>query len=103
MQASKLEKMAPINPSDPQDNVIYKRKRRHLTYLTIFVLLIQAFYFGAVYAKESNDDQVTYTDFTLNIGDRIDIGDYQVELIEIQSTKRRDSGDTSLQGGRSPG
>jgi len=90
MQASKLEKMAPINPSDPQDNVIYKRKwseMRHLTYLTIFVLLIQAFYFGAVCAKETNDDQVTYTDFTLNIGDRIDIGDYQVELIEIQSTK----------------
>ena len=81
MQASKLEKMALINPSDPQDNVIYKRpcsEMRNLTYLTIFVLLIQAFYFGAVYAKESNDDQVTYTDFTLNIGDRIDIGDYQV-------------------------
>lgn len=90
MQASKLEKVAPINPSDPQDNVIYKRQGselRHLTYLTIFVLLIQAFYFGAVCAKETNDDQVTYTDFTLNIGDRIDIGDYQVELIEIQSTK----------------
>ena len=90
MQASKLEKMAPINPSDPQDNVIYKRKwseMRHLTYLTIFVLLIQAFYFGAVCAKETNDDQVTYTDFTLNIGDRIDIGDYQAELIDIQSTK----------------
>ena len=90
MQASKLEKMAPINPSDPQDNVIYKRQwseGRHLTYLTIFVLLIQAFYFGAVYAKETNDDQVTYTDFTLNIGDRIDIGDYQVELIDIQSLK----------------
>jgi uncharacterized repeat protein (TIGR01451 family) len=82
--------MAPINPSDQQDNVIYKRKwseMRHLTYLTIFVLLIQAFYFGAVCAKETNDDQVTYTDFTLNIGDRIDIGDYQAELIEIQSTK----------------
>jgi len=90
MQASKLEKLAPINPSDPRDNVIYKRQGselRHLTYLTIFVLLIQAFYFGGVYAKETNDNQVTYTDFTLNIGDRIDIGDYQVELIDIQSLK----------------
>jgi uncharacterized repeat protein (TIGR01451 family) len=90
MQASKLEKMAPINPSDPQDNVIYKRQGselRHLTYLTIFVLLIQAFYFGGVYAKETNDNQVTYRDFNLNIGDRIDVGDYQAELIEIQSTK----------------
>ena len=90
MQASKLEKMAPINPSDPQDNAIYKRQGselRHLTYLTIFVLLIQAFYFGTVCAKETNDNQVTYTDFTLNIGDRIDIGDYQVELIDIQSLK----------------
>jgi uncharacterized repeat protein (TIGR01451 family) len=90
MQASKLEKMAPINPPDLQDNVICKKQRselRHLTYLTIFVLLIQAFYFGAVFAKETNDDQVTYTDFTLNIGDRVDIGDYQVVLIDIQSLK----------------
>ena len=90
MQASKLEKMAHINPSDPQDNVIYKRQGselRHLAYLTIFVLLIQAFYFGGVYAKETNDNQVTYRDFNLNIGDRIDVGDYQAELIEIQSTK----------------
>jgi hypothetical protein len=75
MQASKLEKMAPINPSDPQDNVIYKRQGselRHLTYLTIFVQLIQAFYFGGVYAKETNDNQMTYRDFNLNIGDRIE-------------------------------
>ncbi len=76
---------------------------RHLTYLTIFVLLIQAFYFGAVYAKESNDDQVTYTDFTLNIGDRIDIGDYQVELIEIQSIKDGIVVMRVIQGRRSPG
>ncbi len=34
-----------------------------------------------------NNDEVTFKDFTLNIGDRIDLGDYQMELIEIQSVR----------------
>jgi uncharacterized repeat protein (TIGR01451 family) len=41
-------------------------------------------------AEKSNDDnnnEVTFKDFTLNIGDRIDLGDYQMELIEIQSVR----------------
>ncbi len=54
-----------------------------MIYLLAFVLLIHA-----VHASNSSDeDTVTFTDFTLNIGDRIDIGDYQAELIEIQSVK----------------
>jgi uncharacterized repeat protein (TIGR01451 family) len=56
---------------------------RQLIYLAAFVLLIHI-----VHASNSSDeDTVTFTDFTLNIGDRIDIGDYQAELIEIQSVK----------------
>jgi uncharacterized repeat protein (TIGR01451 family) len=56
---------------------------RQLIYLAVFVLLIHI-----VHASNSSDeDTVTFTDFTLNIGDRIDIGDYQAELIEIQSVK----------------
>ena len=55
-----------------------------LVYLLFSILLIQA-----AYAEEANDndDEVTFKDFTLNIGDRIDLGDYQMELIEIQSVR----------------
>jgi len=53
-------------------------------YLLIVILLIQA-----VCAKEfdDDDDEVTFRDFNLNVGDRIDLGDYQMELIEIQSVR----------------
>jgi uncharacterized repeat protein (TIGR01451 family) len=55
-----------------------------LAYLLLSILLIQA-----AYAKETtdNDDEVTFKDYSLNIGDRIDLGDYQIELIEIQSVR----------------
>jgi uncharacterized repeat protein (TIGR01451 family) len=55
-----------------------------LVYLLFSILLIQA-----AYAEEAtdNNDEVTFKDFTLNIGDRIDLGDYQMELIEIQSVR----------------
>jgi len=55
---------------------------RRMIYLAVFILLIQA-----VHASNSSEDTVTFKDFTLNIGDRIDVGDYQAELIEIQSVK----------------
>ncbi len=57
---------------------------RALIYLLFFFLLIQA-----AHAKEAsdNDDEVTFRDFTLYIGDRIDLGDYRMELIEIQSIR----------------
>ena len=56
-----------------------------LAYLLFFILLTQT-----AYAKEANDnnnDEVAFKDFILNIGDRIDMGDYQTELIEIQSMR----------------
>ena len=55
-----------------------------LVYLLLSILLIQA-----AYGEKSNDDddEVTFKDFNLNIGDRIDLGDYQMELIEIQSVR----------------
>lgn len=59
----------------------------NLTHLAVFMLLVQAACIGAAYAKENNEDQVTYMDFTLTIGDRIDVGNYRAELVEIQSVK----------------
>jgi len=55
-----------------------------LIYLLFSILLMQA-----AHAKEASDnnDEVTFKDFNLNIGDRIDLGDYQMELIEIQSIR----------------
>jgi uncharacterized repeat protein (TIGR01451 family) len=63
---------------------------RRLIYLPCLVyLLFTIFLIQAAYAKEATDnsDEVTFKDFTLNIGDRIDLGDYQMELIEIQSVR----------------
>ncbi len=55
-----------------------------LVYLLSVILLIQS-----ACAKEANDndDEVTFKDYSLNIGDRIDLGDYQMELIDIQSVR----------------
>lgn len=52
--------------------------------LAIIMLLI-----FAAHAKEEEDDEdhVTFDDFTLYLGDRIEVGDYKADLIEIQSVK----------------
>jgi uncharacterized repeat protein (TIGR01451 family) len=52
--------------------------------LTAFILLILA-----AHAKEEDEDEdeVTFDDFTLYTGDRIEIGDYRADLIEIQSVR----------------
>jgi len=63
---------------------------RRLIYLPSLVyLLFTIFLIQAAYAEEATDnsDEVTFKDYTLNIGDRIDLGDYQMELIEIQSVR----------------
>lgn len=71
-----------------RDGVLKMRRLVYLpclVYLLFSILLIQA-----DCAEKSNDDdnnEVTFKDFTLNIGDRIDLGDYQMELIEIQSVR----------------
>ncbi len=90
MEIRKLERSAPKRSIDLKNIVVYKKRwsdMRHVIYLAVFMLLIQAACVEAVLGEETNDDEVTYMDFTLNIGDRIDIGDYQAELIEIQSLK----------------
>jgi uncharacterized repeat protein (TIGR01451 family) len=56
-------------------------------YMAAFMLLIHAACIGAVYAQETDDDELTFTDFTLTTGDRIDVGDYRAEFIEIQSIR----------------
>ncbi len=63
---------------------------RRLIYLPCLVyLLFSILLIASTYAEEDteNNDEVTFKDFTLNIGDRIDLGDYQMELIEIQSVR----------------
>lgn len=55
-----------------------------LIYLAILIVLISSAY--CVHAKDSGDE-VTFSDFTLYSGDSIDIGDYTIELIEIQSVR----------------
>lgn len=56
---------------------------RRMIYLAVIMLLITT----AACAKESDQDETTFNDFSLNIGDRIQIGDFRAELIEIQSLK----------------
>ncbi len=63
---------------------------RRLIFLPCSVyLLFSILMIVSAYAEEAsdNDDEITFKDFTLNIGDRIDLGDYQMELIEIQSVR----------------
>jgi hypothetical protein len=57
---------------------------RQLIYLVLLLMLLVP---ASASSKESSDDQTTYADFTLSIGDRVEIGNYQAELIEIQSVR----------------
>jgi len=54
-----------------------------LVYLGILIALVLAP--SAMAASSKDDDAVTYKDFTLTPGDRVDIGGYRVEMIEVQS------------------
>jgi uncharacterized repeat protein (TIGR01451 family) len=56
-----------------------------LIYLAILVLLISSVFYA--HAKESDDNGIAFSEFTLYSGDTIDIGDYTAELIEIQSVR----------------
>ncbi|MBC7080213.1 MAG: DUF11 domain-containing protein [Methanothrix sp.] len=52
----------------------------------IFLLLLLAAYVSL--AIGDNEDQgVRFQEFTLSIGDRVEIGDYRAELVDIQSLK----------------
>lgn len=60
-----------------------------LTCMSLICLAIIMLLIFAAHAKEDDDeeDHVTFDDFTLYLGDRIEIGDYRADLIEIQSVK----------------
>ena len=62
---------------------------QHSSYQMTFVSLILALLLiGAVCsAKSDEDDEIGFRDFSLNIGDRVELDDYQIELIEIQSIR----------------
>ena len=55
--------------------------------VVLMLLVLPAIQILPAAGKETNEDTVTFSDFTLYIGDRIEIGDYRAELIEIQSVK----------------
>lgn len=52
-------------------------------------LLLALLLVGAACAKseDEDDDEITFRDFSLNIGDRIELDDYQIEMIEVQSIR----------------
>lgn len=61
-----------------------------LVCLAVLILFLSGAFMGAVQGadkSEKDEDEIIYNDFTLGIGDRIDISNYRVELIEIQSVK----------------
>jgi len=39
------------------------------------------------HVQAQSSDEVTFSDFTLSLGDSIELGPYQAELVEIQSVK----------------
>ncbi len=63
---------------------------RSLCFSVLVSLLVLVLLFAAASGAKSDDedeDDVTFRDFSLNIGDRIDLGKYQMELVEIQSLR----------------
>jgi len=52
-----------------------------ISILILLLLLPQA------WARESDEDQIVFKDFILFIRDRIDIGNYRAELVDIQSVR----------------
>lgn len=63
---------------------------RRLVYLLCFAcLLFSVLLLASSSGKDDTDesDEITFKDFSLNIGDRVDLGDYRIELIEIQSVR----------------
>ncbi|HPS91545.1 MAG TPA: hypothetical protein PKV33_05270 [Methanothrix sp.] len=65
-------------------------KMRRLVYLLCFAcLLFSVLLLASSSGKDDTDesDEITFKDFSLNIGDRVDLGDYRIELIEIQSVR----------------
>lgn len=55
-----------------------------LVCLFLAILLIGA---SCAAKSDEDDDEVAFRDFSLNIGDRIELDKYQMELIEIQSIR----------------
>jgi len=55
--------------------------------LLLFVLVMSAALAADDDSDDDSGDEVTFKDFTMNLGDRIDVGDYRMELIEIQSVR----------------
>jgi uncharacterized repeat protein (TIGR01451 family) len=54
--------------------------------MKLIFLAILMLFFVCAHAKE-NEDEITFEDFTLNIGDRIDLGNYGIEFVDVQSVK----------------
>lgn len=55
--------------------------------LSLVILLIAASVVAASNDDDEDEDATTFKDFNMNVGDRIDLEDYQMELLEIQSVR----------------
>ncbi len=56
--------------------------------LTACLLLLLILMTVALAADDSDDeDDVTFKDFTMSLGDRVDVGDFRMELVEVQSVR----------------
>ena len=58
-----------------------------MTFVCLILVLLLIGANGAAKSDEEDDDEITFRDFSLYIGDRIELEDYQMELIEIQSIR----------------
>mgnify|MGYP001073995777 CR=1 FL=1 len=58
-----------------------------MTFVCLILVLLLIGANGAAKSDEEDDDEITFRDFSLYIGDRIELEDYQIELIEIQSIR----------------
>ena len=58
-----------------------------MTFICLILALLLIGASGDAKSDEEDDDEITFRDFSLYIGDRIELEDYQMELIEIQSIR----------------
>lgn len=63
---------------------MFQRRSSGIRLIFLAVLMLSVL---TAMASDENGDEIVFNDFTLYIGDSINIGDYRAELIEIQSVR----------------
>lgn len=71
-----------------RDGVFGMWRSLHFSVLgSLLVVVLLSLAASGAESDDEDEDDVTFRDFSLNIGDRIDLGKYQMELMEIQSLR----------------